>query len=225
MQKFIVGINGRTGSTIYALWLDTAVPRSLDETSSYISWNNRSQIGELNTPDWSLPIQHTHQPEVFATAPAEFKRLWCRRNYFDSTLSHAIAEHTNKYHLWSQKDLAEYQTKYQNTNFVVDPIWFESALRAAHSRDSDVSQWQKQSHSDMISLLYHVHAQNTQAFYNAVNVTIPKFAPAWPQPMPINKYDLVENLSQLLDVYCKFDSAFDVDKDATVARITQYLQK
>jgi len=220
MQKFIVGINGRTGSTIYALWLDAAVPRSLEETSSYVSWSAGNAI-----PDWSLTIQHTHQFEVFVTAPPEFTRLWCRRNYFDSALSHFVAEHTNKHHMGSDQDLAEYREKYQNTKFTIDPGQFLGLLEANHNRDCAVSQWQQQTHSDMIPLLFHVHTQNAQAFYNAVNLPTQQFDTPWPKPMSVNKYDLVENLSQLLDVYCKFDSTVDVDKDATVARIKQYLQK
>ena len=79
----------------------------------------------------------------------------------------------------------------------------------------------------MIPLFYHVHAHDVQAFYNAVQLPTPnpKIIWPWPQPMPVNKYDLVENLNELLDVYCKFDSPFDVDKDATVARIEQYPKK
>jgi len=220
MQKFIVGINGRTGSTIYALWLDATAPRAPDETSSQVSWSAGNAA-----PDWSLSIQHTHQFEVFATAPPEFTRLWCRRNYFDSVLSHFVAEHTNKHHMGSNQDLAEYREKYQNTKFTIDPGQFLGLLEANHNRDRDVSQWQQQTHSGMIPLLYHVHAQNAQAFYNAVNLPTPKFTTPWPKPMSVNKYDLVENLSELLDVYCNFNSPFDVDKDATVTRIKQYLQK
>jgi hypothetical protein len=221
MQKFIVGINVRTGSTIYALWLDAArSDRAPDEISAQVSWSSANE-----TPDWAFPIQHTHQFKVFATAPPEFTRIWCRRNYFDSMLSNFVTQHTNTYHLHDYKDSVEYQEKYQNTKFVIDYGQFLSLLEAQHSRDRSVSQWQQQTHSDMISLLYHVHAQNTQAFYNAVNLPTPERIPDWPRPMSVNKYDLVENLSELLDVYCNFDSPFDVDKDATVARISQYLRK
>ena len=125
----------------------------------------------------------------------------------------------------SHTDIAEYREKYQNTKFVIDPGQLLGLLEANHNRDRDVAQWQQQTHNHMIPVFYHVHAQNAQAFYNAVDLPTPKFATPWPQPMSVNKYDLVENLGQLLDVYCKFDSTVDVDKDATVARIVQYLQK
>lgn len=224
MQKFIVGINGRTGSTIYALWLDAARPDiAPDEISAQISWSSTN-----GTPDWSLTVQHTHQFKVFDTAPPEFTRIWCRRNYFDSTISHFVAEHTNTYHLHNYNGSVEYQKKYQNTKFVIDPYDFHTNLKANYNRDCDVSQWQQQTHSDMITLLYHVHAQDTQTFYNAVNLPTPKFIPDWPRPMSVNKYELVENLSELLELYLVVwhnYSEFDVDKDATVARITQYLQK
>jgi hypothetical protein len=220
MQKFIVGINGRTGSTIYAMWLDAAVSVDTIKVSSHVSWSAGNDI-----PDWSLPIQHTHQFTVFTNAPPEFKRLWCRRNYFDSSLSYFVAEHTKTYHTFSHQDQVEYQEKYQNAKFTIDPCMFTDLLTANHKRDCDISQWQQQTHNDMIPLFYHVHAQNAQAFYNAVNLTTSKFATPWPQRLPVDKYDLVENLNELLDVYCKFDSPFDVDKDATVARIEQYLKK
>jgi hypothetical protein len=221
LKKFIVGgINGRTGSTVYALWLDATTPRAPGEISSQVSWS-----ADDGTPDWSFPVQHTHQFEVFVTAPPEFTRIWCRRNYFDSALSYLVAVHTNTYHIDSHKELIEYRKKYQNTKFVVDHNKFCNLLDEYNGRDCDVSQWQQQTRSDMITLLYHVHAQNSQTFYNAVNLPTPEFATMWPQPMSVNKYGLVENLSELLDVYCKFDSAFDVDKLATVARIEQYLNK
>jgi hypothetical protein len=224
MQKFIVGINVRTGSTIYALWLNAARPDiAPDEVAAQISWSSNNE-----TPDWSFPIQHTHQFEVFATAPPEFKRIWCRRNYLDSVLSHFVADHTNTYHLHNYNGSAEYQEKYQNTKFVIDLFDFHRELKDCNSRDRAVSQWQQQTHNDMIPLLYHVHAQNTQAFYNAVNLPTPEFIPDWPRPMSVNKYDLVENLSELLEVYQVYwhnYSDFDVDKDATVARISQYLRK
>lgn len=222
MQKFIVGLNGRTGSTIYAMRLDATVPRPPEDISSHVSWS-----GGNNIPDWSLPIQHTHQFEVFANAPPEFKRIWCRRNHFDSSLSYFVAEHTNKYHMGSDRDLVEYREKYQNTKFTVDPVLFEELVIANHIGDRDISQWQQQTHNDMIPLFYHVHAHDAQAFYTAVDLPIPnpKFVWPWPQPMPVNKYDLVDNLNELLNVYCKFDSPFDVDKDATVTRIEQYPKK
>ena len=140
-------------------------------------------------------------------------------------LSNFAAKHTNKFHMHSHTDLAEYRKKYQNTKFVIDPGSILDLLAAHHSRDCDIAQWQQQTHNYMIPVFYHVHAQNAQIFYNAVNLPTPKLATPWPQPMSVNKYDLVENLSELLDVYCKFDSQFDVDKDATVARIVQYLRK
>ena len=214
MQKFIVGINGRTGSTIYSMWLDSAVPRAPGEISSHVSWSTGDTI-----PDWSLPIQHTHQFDVFTNAPPEFKRIWCRRNYFDSSISNFVAKHTNKYHMGSYTDLVEYQEKYQNTKCIIDPCQFEALTIANHERDRDISQWQQQTHNDMITLFYHVHAQNSQAFYNAVHLPTPEFVYPWPQPMPVDKYDLVENLNELLKRYCKFDSPFDVDKDDTVAKI------
>jgi hypothetical protein len=220
MQKFIVGINPRTGSTIYAMRLDAAIPKAPSDISALVSWSSGNDV-----PDWSLPIQHTHQFKVFTNAPPEFKRLWCRRNYFDSSLSYFVADHTKTYHIFSHQDQVEYREKYQNTKFTVDPGLFLALVEANHGRDRDISQWQQQTHNDMIPLFYHVHAQNAQAFYNAVNLTTSKFATTWPQALPVDKYDLVENLNELLNVYCKFDSPFDVDKDATVARIEQYLKK
>ena len=220
MQKFIVGINGRTGSVISALWLDATIPVLPDKISPQVSWN-----GGNDAADWSLPIQHTHRTELFITAPPEFKRIWCRRNYFESILSWMVAVHTDKYHLWDDNAVTEYQEKYQNTKFVIDLADFYSELKKYDNNDCIISQWQRQTRSDMIPLLYRIHAQTAQTFYNAVSLPIPEVIPGWPRPMSVNKYDLVENLSELLGVYCKFNSTVDVDKDATVARIQQYLNK
>ena len=213
MRKFIVGITGRTGTTIYALWLDAALPYDITKIQSEIHWSHAG-----GQPDWSQPIQHTHQFNLFTDAPMEFERVWARRNYFDTVISKIIAEKTNTYHIFSKDSAAGYQEKYKDAKFYIDVDDFKDKLQIEENISVGVKEWQAKTNCRIIELFYHLHSVSPEAFYNAVGLPMSDNIPQWPQPMSVNKIELVSNLNELIEIYHKTDSLFDVEKNSVIAQ-------
>ena len=226
MRKFITSPLGRSGTTVYTLWLSFLYPRIplgdknspdyKDQESVYWSYSNSKE-------NWSYPIQHTHSFTLFSQAPKDFERLWARRNFFDVATSMMTAEKTDMYHMHCDQDVLTYKEKFKDTKFYFDPDEFRKKLQSVNSFSSQINSWKNNTDTTVIELFYEEHSASPETFYNFLNLPMPESMSGWPIKMVINKYDLIDNLEELVDIYCSTPLALDVEKDIILTKLDSYI--
>lgn len=226
MRKFVIGVGGRSGSTLYASLLDSVYMLQFFATYEKRVFHS----GDFEVPDWSFPIQHTHQQSVFFSAPVEFERIWARRNFLDMIVSQLVAKQTNVYHIFSEQAHAEYVEQFSKTKIQLDVDEIKNMLykksKEAQYILNSIEHF-KQEQIPYHELHYSVHTASPEVFFKALGIdaTLNESLPVWPQPMSVDKWDLVENIEEIVLQYEKFECNNDVDREATITKLISCIEE
>lgn len=226
MRKFVIGVGGRSGSTLYASLLD-----SVYMLQFFANYEKRVfHSGDFETPDWSFPIQHTHQQSVFFSAPPEFERIWARRNFLDMIVSQLVAKQTNVYHIFSEQAHVDYAEQFATTKIQLDVDEIKNMLYKKSKEAQDILDnvaHFKQQQIPYHELHYSVHTALPEIFFRAldINVDLDATLPVWPQPMSVDKWKLVENIQEIILQYEKFECKNDIDREVTLTKLISYIER
>ena len=205
-MKFLIWGPGRTGSILYSNLINSYI----NKQTGVIDNIRFIQLDE--TPVWDKPIVHTHRVELVKDAPNEYSRIVTTRSLLDTTLSVLVAEHVDHYTISNASDEIEYINRYKDYKFCIDEKKFFHRLYADNKNYKNVFSYLDNNHINYIKLDYEVHSNNYDRFYSQVDLV-------WEynsndilinRKMPVNKFDMVLNLSELVELYTNIKKQFDI---------------
>lgn len=230
-NKFIVGIQPRSGTTLYTIWLGLAGFCEHD----HADWEIPKKVKfncKLEDVDWNMQILHTHDPWLLDFSESDRHFVWCHRNLFDCVLSQMIAAHTTIYHLPTQEAANEYKNKHKDIHITLEKkdfveLWWSSMKNIyITKRILSINKCQ------YTNIYYDTHAHNQTKFYQSLNICTTRVPPLDIdlKKIPINKYAVITNLSELLDLYKNtvpsyFDPKLDPQRDQKIAEIEDFCRQ
>lgn len=208
MKKFLVYSFGRCGSTLFA----QQITKAMELVGSDVCWHTDN--GDI---DWSMPVHHTHKPEMLSDAPNDFIRVHVTRSLVDSGISKMIADLTGYYHVFSSEDQETYFENFKNTKFKIDIDRFKNYTVGINHHLQKANALFDQIPGEKYKLDYNTYSNNVDLLYKTLGLT------ANPEPdnilvcqkMPIDKFDLIENLQELVDAIKSLP--VDLDQDDQIA--------
>jgi hypothetical protein len=209
MKKYLIGTMPRSGTTLYALWLAQVLTKNIDQGFQF---NGLSKFNcRIEKVNWTCPIIHTHDVWLFNMSELDRHVVVCQRNLFDLVLSQIIANHTQVYHVRIDSDVTDYQSRFSNTRISVPKQVLCQQLITAMRNSYMTDRIIQQRALDCTRVTYEIHGQDQQIFYQAMGLTLsPEHNLLQPnlKKIPINKYSMIENLQDCIDLYEKFQPDF-----------------
>lgn len=209
MKKFLVYSIGRCGSTLYA----QQITKTLELAGSDVCWHT-----DNSNIDWSMPVHHTHKFDTLVSAPNDFIRIHATRSLIDSAVSKMIADLTGYYHVFSPEDKEKYLENFKNTKFKIDIDKFKNYTVGIYNYIQKANAMFEQLPVEKYKLDYNTYSNDVDLLYKTLGLT----ANTDPdnilvcQKMPINKFDLIENLQEVIDTINSLPVEFDQDDQMVI---------
>ena len=211
-RRFVIGVVGRSGTTRYAYLINAALLQ--EERYRNLIWFANS-THELNL---YYHINHTHNLENFLSAPSNLEKIWARRNYLDILVSNFVGIQTQVYYVDWQNS-ARYANNFQNQKFHINVDTLFNDLTGLEIMSAQLKQaMQNSTNTTWHELSFNLHAVNPVLFFETLGLPhTPQYY--GPDPMSIDKYSLIDNLDEIIELYQSYNFQHDVDKQETIDRL------
>jgi len=221
MKKYIIYTVSRTGSILYANLI-----------SNYLKSQNEPHAINFSKGDdyanWSCPVHHTHQLELFDSAPDDFIRVLSTRSILDSAISLMVAEHTAVWSLVNRNDREQYARQFANTKIKIDPIQFADVAQKIDGQYLWANYILDTIAGEKYVLDYNTHAMDYNKLYTHLGLEAvsdqTSIRQSLPMLTPIDKFSMIENLKEIVDLYQSLTLEYDYNDQGTIARIQNYLK-
>jgi hypothetical protein len=151
------------------------------------------------------------------------------RSILDSVLSAIVGLETNTFTIVSDTVEKEYINNFQATKFNIDLDKFKDMVDHFNSLYCEAFDNFDQHTGEKYILKYHIHATNYNMFYSALKINccwedLPDFK--WVNtPMPIDKFLMINNLKEVLDIYKLMDLDYDFNDQQTIDKIQEIINE
>jgi hypothetical protein len=214
MKKYIIYGVARTGSMYYTHLLDEYYKSCLFLNNNVFYSHNYLE------PDWSFPINHTHQIGIIENYPKDFVFLLTTRSILDSVISLIVAEKTKIYTLTSTKEELLYKKQHKNLKLDISIREFTNKVKDFDHRYSKILQIYENINTEKYIIKYNDCANNENNFFKNIGIDIPSnFQFSTIKKMSVNKFLMVEHLHELLDVYKKINVKNNFEDEITIDKI------
>lgn len=229
MKKYMIFAVPRTGSTLYANLLSRYYNHTMqnqDPTACYTSIDG--------VPDWSLPIQHTHQLSVLSATPDDYVRLMPTRSLLDSIISQIIADRTATWTMATDQDEVAYTEQFRDAKFCIDVEDFFHTVQAVNSLYVKAFAVFDRCETEKHLLEYNTHAKDYTKFFAELNIDYELPEPIWPHlppprwvnsKMPVDKFTMISNLQQVLDAYRSVRGMYNFNDDVTIRHVETIIKE
>ena len=219
MKKYSIFTVARTGSTLY---------------TNLVAFYYNCVTGNLNTvfwqtgerADWTYPIQHVHSVTVWEQTPEDFIPVLTTRSTLDSVLSKIIAIKTEFWHIENNATSTEYQEKFNNAKFTIDMAWFKETVNSTEYLYQEAYNFFNNWSGEKYLLEYNKHL-DPMVFYNTLGITFDTSEiynqRVLKNGMSIDKFSMVENLSEVINTYKGLNIRYNFDDDRTIAHAESFL--
>ena len=222
LKKYIIYSAGRNASTAYAQQLaDLYFRQGLLDVLCFSAHNNR--------PDWTQAVNHTHQIAAFRTAPDEFVRIIATRSLLDSAVSDLVGRMTDLWHVHNSEDISSYKNTFASAQLRLDPVQFVDKVLGLDYAHAQAFKFYNQFAGEKYVLEYNQHAGNYSAWRDHLNLDPALYTPidddTTSKKLPIDKFTMIGNLQEILDVYQGLYLLHDFDDAATIKHVEQILKE
>jgi hypothetical protein len=220
MKRYIIFAVARTGSTLYAELLNAYYTTLPPYRSFQVEFTEDALL-----PTWELPIHHTHQLDVFQSAPEDYIKLISTRSILDSVVSYIVAKFTKIFSMvMMPKD--DYYNKFKDTKILVNIEEFKDECRSFDRKYQAAFKIFNQSMHEKYILDYNIHATNHQEFYNTLNIdfSLP-LDYLLTSKIVINKFLMIENLAEILEAFRSLELTYNFNDYFTMQQIENLLKE
>lgn len=222
LKKYAIYTPARTGSTLYANLLGFYYTRYFNQQNSvYWQTNNHDYNPE------SL-ILHLHSLKTFNDLDTKYVKILTTRSIFDSVVSLMIAQLTGCWHLTRITDKRDYVQKFQYYLWRLEPDKFREQCLTFDKQYLQANRIFNDFAGEKYVLEYNVHAEDLTKFFPAVNInyTINSDINGFPIDVStkcLDKFQLVANLQELLDIYQSLNLQHNYNDSVTVEKVKKII--
>jgi hypothetical protein len=218
LKKYAIYTPARTGSTLYANLLAFYYIQYF-KVQNPVYW----QVSGPSYDPNSL-ILHLHNLKTFTDLDTDYVKILTTRSILDSAVSLMIANITGEWHLPRATHKKEYVQKFQYYLWRLDPDKFREHCHTFNQHYTLANQAFDQFKGEKYILKYNTHAEDLTQFFPAVGIdyTINSDINAYPIDMSnkcLDKFQLVANLQELIDIYQSLNLNFDYDDSVTIQKV------
>ena len=221
MKKYLVYGVARTGSIHFTHLLD-------EYFKNYLFLNNNIFYSQSHlSPDWSFPIQHTHQIKIVEKIPSDFVLLLTTRSILDSVISQCVAEETKTYTLRSEKEKILYKKQFENLRFNINLYKFINKVKEFDNFYSNIFEIYKNLAVEKYIINYNDCIGNEINFFRNININIDlNLKLSIVKRMSVDKFLMIKNLKRVIEVYTDIKVKNNFNDEISIANIEKnYIDK
>lgn len=222
LKKYIIYSGGRNASTAYAQQLAKGYwKQGLRDILCFSAHDD--------PPNWDQAVNHTHQLAAFRTAPDDFVRIIATRSLLDSTVSDLVGRMTELWHVHNSEDISSYKNTFASAQLRLDPVMFVEKVMGLDYAHAQAFKFYNQFAGEKYVLEYNQHASDYSAWRDHLNLDPALYTliddNTTSKKLPIDKFTMVSNLQEILDVYQGLYLLHDFDDAVTIKHVEQILKE
>jgi hypothetical protein len=221
MKKYLVYGISRTGSIYFTHLLN-------EYFKNYLSLNNNVFYSQdLLAPDWSFPIQHTHQIKIVEKIPSDFVLLLTTRSILESVISQCVAQETKIYTLHSKIEEMLYKKQFEGLRFNINLYKFINKVKEFDYFYSNIFEIYKDLNVEKYIINYNDCIGDEINFFKTINVNANlNLKLSTVKKMSVDKFLMVKNLKRIIEVYTDIKVKNNFNDEISIANIEKnYIDK